>query len=273
MASRDETTDASPEHEEEPSDDEEGEDEEGEDEEGEDEEGEDEDEEREGAPWFRTEAGWQVMLGVVPLVPWALFHLAEQWSALGGRAMWLGRMRANAGVGGSLLEVLVVLSVGAWLVLLARGRERPSVSATVAQESGLGRALLALERPAAWITAVLVLVHAATLWLPRITGQASLLEGYEILREATGRLPGLVLVCVGIPAFVLHVAASIPSCALILGFGGSRDARQGARVVGVGLAACLFLLFTQLAGWHATGGGVIWPIRVVEVADDTAPLD
>ena len=226
-----------------------------------------------GAPWFRTEAGWQVMLGVVPLLPWALFHLAEQWSALGGRAAWLGRMRANAGAAGSLLEVLVVLSVLAWLALLARGRERPSVSAPVAHESGLGRVLLTLERPAAWITAVLVLVHAATLWLPRITGHASLLEGYEILREATGRWPGLLLVCLGVPAFVLHVAASIPSCALILGFGGSRDARQGARMVSVGLAACLLILFTQLAGWHATGGGVIWPIQVVEISDDAAPLE
>lgn len=227
----------------------------------------------EGAPWFRTEAGWQVMLGVVPLLPWALFHLAEQWSALGGRAAWLGRMRANIGSGGTVLEVLVVLSVAAWLVLLVRGRARPSVAAVVAHESGVARALLALERPAAWLTAVLVLVHAATLWLPRVLGEASLLEGYEVLREATGRLPGLTLVCVGIPAFVLHVAASLPSAALITGFGGSRDARQGARLVGIGLAACLLVLFTQLAGWHATGGGVIWPIRVVVVSDDAAPLE
>jgi|GEM_PF-2192115 len=226
-----------------------------------------------GAPWFRTEAGWQVMLGVVPLLPWALFHLAEQWSALGGRALWLGRMRANSGPVGTLSEVLVVASVATWLVLLGRGRDRPSVSVAVAYQSALGRALLALERPAAWVTAVLVLVHAATLWLPRITGQASLLEGYEILREATGRLPGLTLACVGITAFVLHVAASLPSAALLLGLGQSRDARQGARLVSVGFAACLLILFTQLAGWHATGGGVIWPIHVVEIADDAVPLE
>ncbi len=227
------------------------------------------------APWWRTEDGWRVMLGVVPLLPWALFHLAEQWTAFGGRAAWLGRMRVTSTGAMGVLELAVVLSCAVWLVLLVRGRlgQRSAPGREVAHESALSRGLAAVEEPAAFLTASLVLVHALTLWGPRFLGWASLAEGYELLRTASGRWPGLVLAAFGISAFVVHLAASVPNAALLLGFGTSKESRQAARLVGLGLSACLLVLLTQLHGWHATGTGTVWPIQVVEVPDDAIPFD
>lgn len=228
------------------------------------------------APWWRTEDGWRVMLGAVPLLPWALFHLAEQWTAFGGRVSWLGRMRVtSAGPLMGALELIVVAACALWLVLLVRGRlrKRPFPGHEVAAESALGRALGTLEEPAAFLTAALVSVHALTLWLPRFLGQASLAQGYELLRTASGLPAGLLLAAFGISAFVVHVACVVPSAVLLVGGGTSRDTRQAARLVGVGFAVCLLILFTQLAGWHATGTGTVWPIQVVEVPDDAVPFD
>jgi hypothetical protein len=225
--------------------------------------------------WYRTEAGWRAMLGVVPLVPWAVLHLFQQWSALGGRAAWLGRQRADAGAVMTLLEVLVVASCAAWLALLLRAlfTRQPPLGATVAHESRLARSLATLEAPAALLTATMVLVHAATLWLPRMIGHTSLAQVYETLRSATGTPLGIAMVAIGVSAFVLHVAAALPGAVMLLGLAETAGARQASRLVSVGLATCLLLLFTQLAGWHATGTGVLWPIRVVEVPGEAAPMD
>ena len=215
------------------------------------------------------------MLGVLPLLPWALLHLVQQWSALGGRAAWLGRERADAGALMTVLEVAVVLACVVWLGLLVRGvvTKRPAPGAAVAHEGALSRALATLETPAALLTASMVIVHAATLWLPHLLGSTTLAQIYETLRSATGTPVGIAMVAVGLGSFVVHVACAVPSALMIAGLSDTPSARQAARLVSLGLAACLLLLFTQLAGWHATGTGVLWPIRVVEVSGDAPPME
>lgn len=231
--------------------------------------------EEKAPPWYRTETGWRAMLGVVPLLPWAIIHLAQQWTALGGRAAWLGRQRAESGVVMTSLELLVMVATAVWLGLLVRGllERRPSVGTAVAHEGTLARSLATLETPSALLTAILVLVHAATLGLPRMLGHATLAQVYETLRGSTGTPMGIALVSIGLSAFVVHVACAVPSALMVMGFAETPSARQATRLVSVGLSACLLVLFTQLAGWHATGTGVLWPIRVVEVSEDATPMD
>jgi hypothetical protein len=42
--------------------------------------------------------------------------------------------------------------------------------------------------------------------------------------------------------------------------------------VSSGLGVSLFLLGVQLAGWHATGTGTVWSVRVIEPRE-SAPLE
>lgn len=209
------------------------------------------------------------MLGVVPVIPHALLHLGEQWAALSGRTAWLERMRAtSSGPLATLLELVVVVAYLAWLVLLVRGlASGVVVRGALRSESWLARAHASVERPAALITAGLAALHAAHLWLPRALGRASHLESYETLRTVTGTPLGIALTALGLTAFCAHVAASIPTALLVLGVGEARDTRQSVRLVSTGLSACVFVLAVQLAGWHATGTGTVWPIEVVAVPD------
>jgi succinate dehydrogenase/fumarate reductase cytochrome b subunit len=218
-------------------------------------------------PWWRTEVGWCAALGLLPAVH-GLAHLAEQWSAFGGRIAWLARMRGTSGPLIGVLEVAAVAGYAAWLVLQVRALRRPA-SDPSADETALARAHGSVARPAALLTAALAVLHALLLWLPRMTGRASLLEGYELLRTATGTLPGLVLAAVGLTAFSFHLAAGLVPALSLLGALRTAEARQAARLVTTGLGACALILGVQLAGWHATGAGTVWPVHVV--APDDAP--
>jgi hypothetical protein len=221
-------------------------------------------------PWWRTEVGWCAVLGLLPVVH-GIVHLAEQWSAFGGRIAWLMRMRAtSSGPPVALLELAVVSGYVAWLVLQVRALRRGPL--TVDGESVLARAHASVARPAGLLTATLASLHALLLWLPRALGRASHLESYEILRTATGTWPWLAASALGLSAFVLHVAAGPPTSLAVLGLARTPESRQAARLVSTGLAVCLLVLAAQLVGWHATGTGTVWPVRVV-APDESAPLD
>ncbi len=200
-------------------------------------------------------------------------HLAEQWSAFRGRFGWLVQMRTTgSGPVAGLLELVVVVGYAAWLILGLRSLRGPRTEDPLFDGSRLARAHAAVARPAALVTAAAALLHAALLWLPRWLGHASHLESYELLRSATGTLPHLVLAALGLSAFSLHVAAGLPGALFTVGALRSAEARQPARLVSSGLGVSLFLLGVQLAGWHATGAGTVWPVRVVEPRE-SAPLE
>lgn len=218
-------------------------------------------------------------LSVVAIVPWLLFHLWEQWSALAGRSEWLARMNGTStgvmrlleGIFGVLLPIaLAVLTARA----IVRGGALPG-HAVDDDDGALVRGLARTSKPALVTTLVFLIIHVGWLWAPRAIGRVSLAEVYEALRIAAGT-PGLLLVhAIGLSAVGLHVAASIPAWLVATRRVTTRATRRSAALVSSGLALSLLVLLTQLYGWHATGTGTVWPIRVVEVDDSPAdvPLD
>lgn len=226
----------------------------------------------EALPWWRTEVGWCAVLGLLPVIH-GIAHLGEQWSAFGGRIEWLMRMRAtSSGPLVGVVELAVVVGYGAWLTLQLRALRRERADDPTASESLLARAHASVARPAALVTAALALLHALVLWLPRVLGHASLLESYELLRTASGTLPVLVLAALGLSALALHVAAGVPTALAALGWMRAPEARQAVRLVSSGLAVCVLVLAVQLFGWHATGTGTVWPVRIV-APEESTPLD
>ncbi len=212
------------------------------------------------------------LLSVFAVLPWLLFHLWEQWAAFAGRAAWLERMHGTSGsVGMRVAEVLGgVLPVLALAVLggraIAAGGPLPG-HAEHDDDGALVRFLGRASKPALALTAAFLLVHVGWLWAPRALGTTSLAEGYEALRVAAGTPFLLVVHAVGLCAVAVHVAASLPAWLVVSGIVESREGRRSAALLGAGLSACLLVLLVQLYGWHATGTGTVWPVRVIDVGD------
>lgn len=221
------------------------------------------------------QARWLAILSVFAVLPWLLLHLWEQWAAFAGRAAWLERMHGTsnsvgmrvAEVLGGVLPVLVLAVLGARAI--AAGGPLPGHAAHD-DDGVLVRFLARASKPALALTVAFLVVHVGWLWAPRALGTTSLAEGYEALRVAAGTPALLVVHAVGLCAVALHVAASLPAWLVVSGIVETRDGRRSAALLSVGLSACLLVLAVQLYGWHATGAGTVWPVRVID-AGDTAP--
>lgn len=223
-------------------------------------------------PHRAREVRWLAILSVFAVLPWLLLHVWEQWAAFAGRAAWLERMHGTSGsVGMRIAELLggvlpiVVLAVLGGRSLAAGG---PLPGHDLDDDDGaLVRFLSRAAKPALVVTVAFLVVHVGWLWLPRALGQASLGEGYEALRVAAGTPALLVVHAVGLGAVAVHVAASLPAWLVASGIVTTRNGRRSAALAATGLSACLLLLLVQLYGWHATGAGTVWPVRVIEASD------
>lgn len=223
-------------------------------------------------PHRAREARWLAILSVFAVLPWLVLHLWEQWAAFAGRAAWLERMHGTSGSVGMRIAELVggVLPIVALAVLggraLAAGGPLPGHQVD-ADDGALVRFLSRAAKPALVTTVAFLVVHVGWLWLPRALGQASLGEGYEALRVAAGTPALLVVHAIGLSAVAVHVAASVPAWLVSSELVTTRGARRSAALAAAGLGTCLLILLVQLYGWHATGAGTVWPVRVIEASD------
>jgi hypothetical protein len=77
---------------------------------------------------------------------------------------------------------------------------------------------------------------------------------------------------IGLSAVAILTAASIPAWLVASGRVTTPAGRRSAALVSTGLAACVLVLLVQLYGWHATGAGTVWPVRVIDTTD-APPVD
>jgi hypothetical protein len=183
-------------------------------------------------------------LAVAPLLVFALLHLRREWSIFDGHREWIEHARSRSDLASALwIAVLLVLSPIAWVRSRLDG----------------GRASIRALAAAAWCWTS---YHVLSLWLPRVLGRRSILEQLRSLEETgtPGHLGltafGLFVVCAGLGIGLARANDSwFPSA--------DAESRHAARIVaGVG-ALCVWALFTQLAGFWATGLGTLWPIELV----------
>lgn len=218
---------------------------------------------------------WLPAVAVLGVVPWLAFHLWEQWAALSGRGAWLERMYVTSGTS-AMRVVELACGVLPFLLLgvlggraIASGRTLPG-HAVDTDDGALVRFLARASKPALGLVVAFGAAHVIWLWLPHALGRASLAEGYEALRIAAGTPLLLVVHAVGLSAVAVHVAAAVPAWLVASGLVVTRQGRRSAALVSAGLGGCILVLSVQLYGWHATGAGTVWPVRVIE-AGDIAP--
>jgi hypothetical protein len=208
-------------------------------------------------------------------VGWAAFHLWEQWPAFAGRDAWAARV-ASTSVGSSALALEVLLGVLpsiAWAVLaIALRREEPRrFRYALADDPALAARLDLLARACAWLFAAWLAYHVAWLWGPKLVGSAEPLRVWVALRERLGTWPHAAAHAIGLTAFAVHAAASIPRLALAFGWLPSASARRAARLSGLIVALGMSALFVQLAGLHAAGRGTLWSLE--PASDDASDPD
>jgi len=205
------------------------------------------------------------LLGAIAIPAWAGFHLWEQWSAFGGRGAFVDRMtRTSHGTLALLAELLLgIAPVVAWLALearLSRASEPPGLRYAMADSPALAVRLGWIVRIGSWVLFFFLLVHAAWLFLPKLTEGSEPLLTWLRLRDELGTWPLATVHAVGLTALAVHVWGAVPRAALVLGWGETPQARRAARLSGGIVAVGLLVLYAQLAGWHAAGTGTIWPI-------------
>ncbi len=136
------------------------------------------------------------------LLVYVLFHLWEQWAALGGRAAYMDRVSMTQSMpwvrGGVIAIVLGTHSV---LALRRALRDRTSGG-----YSSIGMRRLQM------ITGLLLLAfmvsHAFHVWLPTARAASPVL-GYDILMTDAGRLTWIVAYAGGIGALAFHLGIGL----------------------------------------------------------------
>ncbi len=212
--------------------------------------------------------GWRAhaLLGSVPVVVWAGVHLYEQWSAFAGRDAWSARMAVTShGALAIATELaLIVIPALAWialdLTLRARSPEPAALRVAMADDPEAARRLGLLTRACSWIFFGWLVYHAGWLWAPKLLEGEEPLVAWVTLRDGMGTWPHAILHAVGLTAFAVHLTSSIARLAIALSWVSSPEGRRAARTSGLILALGLFVLYAELAGWHAAGRGTIWPI-------------
>ena len=206
------------------------------------------------------------LIGTVPVLAWAAFHLWEQWAAFAGRDAWSARMtRTSHGALPIAIELAVgLLPVLAWMALdvgLRRRHPEPEeLRMAMAEAHQSARRLGLLARASSWALMLFVLYHAGWLWLPKLLEGSEPLRTWTELRSGLGAWPHAIAHAIGLTALAVHTWASIPRLAIVLGWVSGPESRRAARLSALIVAAGLLLLYAQLAGWHAAGRGTIWSI-------------
>lgn len=206
------------------------------------------------------------LLGALPVAVWAGFHLFEQWSAFGGRDAFVARSSGTSH-GPLALAVELALAISpalAWIVLdvglRARQPEPPALVHAMAEDVETARRIGLLVRVASWLFFAWLVYHAAWLWLPKLVEGSDPVRAWERLRIGMGSWPHATLHAIGLSAFFVHLAAAVPRLFISLDWAETVENRRTARLCG-GLIAALFLvLYAQLAGWHASATGTVWPL-------------
>jgi len=219
------------------------------------------------APTSESPALWRAreLLGAVAIPAWAGFHLWEQWSAFGGRAVFVDRMTSTShGPLALAAELLLgIAPVVAWLAIearLLRAPEPAALKVAMADSPALALRLGWIARVGSWVLFFFVLVHAVWIFAPKLIDGSEPLIAWLRLRDELGTWPLATVHAVGLTALAVHVWGAVPRAAILLGWGETPQARRAARLSGGIVGVALLILYAQLAGWHAAGTGTIWPI-------------
>jgi hypothetical protein len=205
------------------------------------------------------------LVSSVPVALWTGVHLWEQWAAFGGRARWLNRMGATTGgVLGPALELLLgILPLLLWFTLEVRLRPAGEPEALrwaygegASQRIRMGR----LATVAGWVLLAFLAYHAAWLWVPRVLGGAEPAVAWAQLETSLGSWAHATAHAVGITALAVHLAFAPARVLVAYDLLGDAEGRRAARLSGAVVAVLLFVLYGQLAGWHATGAGTFWSV-------------
>lgn len=206
------------------------------------------------------------LLGSVPIALWASFHLWEQWAAFAGRDVWLARMtQSSHGTVPILVEIVLAIAPAlAWVALELRLRmqrsEPEALRLAMAEDPEVARRLGLLARASSWVFFAWLLFHAGWLWLPKLTSGGEPMLAWIAMRDGMGTWPLAIAHAIGLTAMTVHLWAAAPRLAIALGWVGSPEGRRSARLSGLIFAIGLFVLYAQLAGWHAAGRGTLWSL-------------
>lgn len=204
------------------------------------------------------------LVGALGIVGWALFHLYEQWSGFAGRDAYVARtLSTSVGTLATLTEVaLGILPVLAFLVLDGltwRSREPEPLRGALADDPDLALRLGRIGRWGSRVLALFLLYHVAWLWLPQ-PGSEDPTQTWSTLHQSLGTWPHVIGHAIGMTALAVHVWQSLPRLALVLGLVQRAEMLRALRISGIIVGVGILLLFAELAGWHASGTGIIWPL-------------
>lgn len=211
---------------------------------------------------------WRAHAALAALVPsaWAFAHLGEQWAAFGGRATFVRRLATTAfhPLALPVELLLVILPLVAWAVLelrlLRAPDEPPALAAALAEDPATARRLALLATGVRLVLLAFLAYHAAWLWLPKLLGGADPVGTWLRLRMGMGTLAHASAHAIGLTALTVHIACAVPRVFVSEGWVDTVESRRAARLSGLIVALGLFLLYAELAGWHATGAGTLWPL-------------
>ncbi|MCC6874013.1 MAG: hypothetical protein IT378_06870 [Sandaracinaceae bacterium] len=202
------------------------------------------------------------VLGVVPILLWAGFHLWEQWAAFFGRDAFVSRLAATSrSPTGVALQVVILIAIAAFAYLeltLRRSAEPEPLALALAERPEAARRLARLARVGTWALLAFVAYHALWLAMPRLAG-GDALEAWLRLRQL-GSWSHAALHAIGLTGLAIHLWTALPRMAIALGWAQSPETRRGARVSALLVAALFLLLYGQLAGLHASGTGTLWSL-------------
>lgn len=205
------------------------------------------------------------LTGAVPLALYLVFHLAETWPALAGRAAWNARFVVSASPAWLLAKgalVLLPLAVHASLglrriALAVTGREPEDERASRVSALGGTKGLRTLH----WVTGLLTLgfcaVHLAQLWLPLVRGDVGSPWLYEGLTVELGQPVWIVVQVVGLTAVCFHVGQGLPAALVHLGLVDEAAAFRRVRIGCAVLAVVLWALLVDVTSHFATGAALV----------------
>jgi len=206
------------------------------------------------------------LIGGVLVPGWAGFHLFEQWSAFGGHRAFAERMTATShGAAAIAAEVIfglapIVLWIGIEARLRARSREPEELRGALAESPALANRLGAISTGASWLFFGWLVFHAVWLFGSKIAEGSDPVRTWLRLRDGLGTWAHAVPLAIGLSAFSIHVAAAAPRVSAVMGWSRTAESRRAARLAGLIIAVAFLALYAELAGWHAAGAGVVWPL-------------
>lgn len=203
-------------------------------------------------------------VSTVPVGLWIFVHLWEQWAGFAGREAWLARMAGTAGTSlGTALDLLLgVLPLVLWLgleIALRRHGEPPELRLAYGEDEGVALRMFRLATGAGWVLLAFAAYHVVWLWVPRVGG-LELAALWARLEMHFGRWLHAIPHAVGLGALAVHVTFGPVRLLVAQGWLVDAEGRRAARLSGGIVAVLLFVLYGQLAGWHATGVGTFWSL-------------